>query len=210
MFENLFAVFDLPLVCILIMLSFFGIMFIKNIYNIFLSLFIGIFLIIFIAATMLVQQIYLGEFLVISLFFMLTIIFFVFNLNNNYDDSGILETKKSKMKIFVSVIGFMLTFSIIGLNFERINTSKNKIIVKNMMLQDDLNVSATNNVNEREYNSYLENISLLNQNKVFQKLTHIVMFYVCLVVVLYFFNRKSNSDEKDFEEKQDLDISGGV
>ena len=40
-----------------------------------------------------------------------------------------------------------------------------------------------------KYNEYEENISLLNQNKIFQKLTHIIMFYICVIVVLYFLNK---------------------
>ncbi len=49
---------------------------------------------------------------------------------------------------------------------------------------------------------YNENISILNQNKVFQKLTHIIMLYVCIVTILYFYNKKENKEE-DEEEKDE-------
>ena len=192
MFENLFAIFDIPLSCILVMLIFFGTFFIKNVYNVFITLFIGIFLIIFIASTMLSQQIFLGEFLVIGIFFILTIIFFIFNLNDTFDDSLILEERRPKLKTLASVVVFVLTFAIVGLNFNKINNSKSKFIVDNSIVVDDLRLAETKD--EGEYDTYIENISLLNQNKIFQKLTHIVMFYVCLVVVFYFFNRRSDNE----------------
>lgn len=194
MFEYLFSIFDIPLACILILLAVFGMLFIKNIFNAFLSLFTSIFLIIFIASTMLTQQIYLGEFLVISIFFILTIVFFVFNLNNNFDDSSVVDDKKSKLKIFLAVLVAIFLFSIIGFNFKRIDNTNNKFVVRNSLVKDDLKLQ--NDKDDQSYDSYVENISLLNQNKIFQKLTHIIMFYVCLVVVLYFFNRRNDNNER--------------
>lgn len=193
MFEYLFSIFDIPLACILIVLAIFGMLFIKNIYNVFLSLFTSIFLIIFIASTMLTQQIYLGEFLVISIFFILTIVFFVFNLNNNFDDSSIVDDKKSKLKIFLAVLASAFLFGIIGFNFKKIDNTNSKFIVRNSLVKDDLKLPKDQD--EQTYDVYVENISLLNQNKIFQKLTHIIMFYVCLVVILYFFNRRSYNNE---------------
>ncbi len=193
MFEYLFSIFDIPLACILIVLAIFGMLFIKNIYNVFLSLFTSIFLIIFIASTMLTQQIYLGEFLVISIFFILTIVFFVFNLNNNFDDSSIVDDKKSKLKIFLAVLASAFLFGIIGFNFKKIDNTNSKFIIKNSLVKDDLKLPKDQD--EQTYDVYVENISLLNQNKIFQKLTHIIMFYVCLVVILYFFNRRSDNNE---------------
>ncbi len=193
MFEYLFSIFDIPLACILIVLAIFGMLFIKNIYNVFLSLFTSVFLIIFIASTMLTQQIYLGEFLVISIFFILTIVFFVFNLNNNFDDSSIVDDKKSKLKIFLAVLASAFLFGIIGFNFKKIDNTNSKFIVRNSLVKDDLRLPKDQD--EHTYDGYVENISLLNQNKIFQKLTHIIMFYVCLVVILYFFNRRSDNNE---------------
>ena len=130
---------------------------------------------------------------VISIFFILTIVFFVFNLNNDFSDFSPIDNENSKLKIFLSVLTFVLLFAIIGLNFEKINNTSSKFIIKNSLLKDDLKVPTEQN--EQIYDMYVENISLLNQNKIFQKLTHIIMFYVCLVVVLYFFNRRDDNDE---------------
>jgi len=194
MLGYLFSVFDVPLACMLIVSAFFGMLLIKDIYNIFLTLFVDIFIIIFIASTMLTQQIYLGEFLVISIFFILTIVFFVFNMNLKFDDSLPTDKKKSKLKLFITALMSVLLIAIVGLNFKKIDNANSKFITGNTLTaspSDSLRVS-----NENGYDSYVENISLLNQNKIFQRLTHIVMFYVCLVVVLYFFNRRNDSNER--------------
>ena len=176
MFEYLFSIFDIPLACILIVLATFGILFIKNIYNIFLTLFIGIFFIIFIASTMLTQQIYLGEFLVISIFFILAIVFFVFNLKNSSIDYSTENNEKSKLKIFLAVLISVSLFGIIGLNFKKIDSENSRFIARSSLVRDDLRL--LNDQDEQIYDGYVENISLLNQNKIIQKLTHIIMFYV--------------------------------
>ena len=128
------------------------------------------------------------------IFFILAVVFFVLNLNNDFNDFSPIDDENSKLKIFLSVLIFMFLFAIIGLNFEKIDNTSSKFIVKNSLLKDDLKISAEQN--EQIYDVYVENISLLNQNKIFQKLTHIVMFYDCLVVVLYFFNRKEDNNER--------------
>ena len=47
-----------------------------------------------------------------------------------------------------------------------------------------------------------QSLSLLNQNKVFQKLTHVIMLYVCIVTILYFYNKKENKEEEE-EDKDE-------
>lgn len=196
MFDSLFTVFDIPLTLILIVLSFSTIFFIKTVYSLFLSLFISIFVIMFTATTMLTQQIFLGEFLIISTFFIFAVLFFVFNSNQNYDNEELSDNKISTSKLSLLIISFILIFSIIGLNFYKIDTSDSHLIVKNSVIQQELVPSNNNNENHQFYDGYKENIALLNQNKIFQKLTHIVMFYICVVILLYFFNKKGEEDER--------------
>lgn len=197
MFEFLFAIFDIPLICVLIILVLSSLLFIRNIYNIFLSLFISILLLIFVASSILVQQAYLAEFIIISIFFLFAIIFFIFNLHNDYNDSHVAERNKINLKLNLSILVFLISFILIGLNFYHIATTQSEYIVRN--------VNATTNINIRHFRSnnqnvdieYSENISLLNQNKVFQKLTHIIMLYVCIVTILYFYNKKENKEEEE-------------
>lgn len=196
MFDSLFTVFDIPLTLILIALSFSTIFFIKTVYSLFLSLFISIFVIMFTATTMLTQQIFLGEFLIISTFFIFAVLFFVFNSNHNYENEELSDNKVSVPKLSLLIISFILIFSIIGFNFYKIETSGSHLIVKSPMVQQELVGPNGNSENHQFYDSYKENIALLNQNKIFQKLTHIVMFYICVVILLYFFNKKEEEDER--------------
>lgn len=192
MFENLFIIFDIPLACILIILSFFGLWFIKNIYNVFLSLITGIFLIIFISSTMLTQQINLGEFLVIGIFFIFTILFLIFNIKND-KDSVIEISEKNRLKTFATVMMFILSFVVIGFNFYKIDTSKTKFLNEQVIVKTD--IKSKNLKIEQDYEIiHRENISLLNQNRIFQKLTHVIMFYVCMVIVIYFFNKGDENE----------------
>ena len=57
MLNFIIDIFDIPLILVLVCLSFCSFFVIKNIYNLFLSLFISIFLIIFATTTILVQQV---------------------------------------------------------------------------------------------------------------------------------------------------------
>ncbi|MDD2840311.1 MAG: hypothetical protein PHY80_04280 [Rickettsiales bacterium] len=196
MFNSLFTVFDIPLTLILIVLTFFTIFFIKTVYSLFLSLFISVFVIMFTATTMLTQQIFLGEFLIVSTFFIFAILFFVFNSNHNYEDEGLSDNNLSLSKMILLISSFVIMFSIIGLNFYKIDISKNVLINKNPIIQQDLIHSNMNNENHQFYDSYAENIALLNQNKIFQKLTHMIMFYICIVILLYFFNKKGEENER--------------
>ena len=191
MLEYLFSIFDIPIVTIYAILTLFGLLFIKNINNLFLVLFTNIFLIIFIATTMLTQQIYLGEFLVVSIFFILTVTFFIFNIDNIHTENEI-DDNYYKLKVFCAIIIFFLAFSIIGLNFFKINFDKSNMLIRNVTVSDELNIIDKNNY--KDFDSYAENILLLNQNKIFQKLTHIVMLYICLVIVFYFFNKKEDNE----------------
>lgn len=192
MFDYLFSIFDIPLVCILIMLSVFAVLFIKNIYNIFLTLFTCLFFTIFIASTILTQQIYLGEFLVIGIFFIFSVIFFVFNLKNEHIDSEVERDKIEKIKLIPTIFLFVCAFLIIGLNFYKINNLKTKFVNTETITKEE--ILLTNSNIHPNYENYKENISLLNQNKIFQKLTHIVMFYICMVVVLYFFSKGDKNE----------------
>ncbi len=194
MFGQLFEILDIPLVCVFTILTMFGVLILRNIYNIFLSLFISIFLLIFLSSTILTQQIYLGEFLIISTFFILIIVFFIFNLNNNFDDSNIVhDDKKFDIRSIFIVLSLIFVFSLILGNFN--NIVKNNT---NFITQTTAEVNSIKPMDKQTqivYNDYLERISLLNQNKVFQKLTHLVMFYTCAVIVLYFFNKKGDNNE---------------
>ena len=193
MFNGLFQILDVPLVCIFTILVVFGVLILKNIYNIFLSLFISIFLLIFITSTLLTQQIYLGEFLIISTFFILMIIFFIFNLNNDFDDSYMTyEPKGKNIGLLLTILVLLFVFSLITVNFSKI-TSNKTIFVTNYKTENNIQTLSTQD--EVILNDYLEKISLLNQNKIFQKLTHLVMFYTCAVIVLYFFNKKDDDNE---------------
>ena len=194
MFGQLFEILDIPLVCVFTILTMFGVLILRNIYNIFLSLFISIFLLIFLSSTILTQQIYLGEFLIISTFFILIMVFFIFNLNNNFDDSNIVhDDKKFDIRSIFIVLSLIFVFSLILGNFN--NIVKNNT---NFITQTTAEVNSIKPMDKQTqivYNDYLERISLLNQNKVFQKLTHLVMFYTCAVIVLYFFNKKGDNNE---------------
>ena len=196
MFEELFKVFDIPLVCVVIGLSFFSILIIKNFFNVFLSLFVNLFLVIFISSIVLTQQVNLGEFLVVSSFFIVAIVFFMFSLDYNYDEPIFDDDTNPKIalakNIFV-IIFFILSFFLFGLNFLKIDFTTTIPTNKSIVLNDSNKVE---NTEKDEGNvEYVENISLLNQNKLFQRFTHIVMFYICIVFVLFFFNKKGELDE---------------
>ncbi len=202
MFEFLFAIFDIPLICVLIILVLSSLLFIRNIYNIFLSLFISILLVIFIASTILVQQSYLAEFIIISIFFLFAIIFFIFNLHNDYNDSHVAERNKINLKLNLAILFFLISFILIALNFYHISTTHSEYIVRNIQTSHNINIRHFRSNKQNEDMEYNENISILNQNKVFQKLTHIIMLYVCIVTILYFYNKKENKEE-DKEEKDE-------
>ncbi|HSQ97532.1 MAG TPA: hypothetical protein VLL98_02315 [Rickettsiales bacterium] len=145
---------------------------------------------------MLTQQVFLGEFLIISIFFIFAILFFVFNSDCNYEDEELEENEYSLSKITLLVIAFFVIFSIIGVNFYKIDKSENQLITKNFAIQNDLNDQDLNNKHLQSYNNYMENIALLNQNKIFQKLTHIIIFYIGIIILLYFFNRRREENER--------------
>ena len=195
MFNFLFTIFDIPLIFILMMLVFSSLLFVKNIYNVFLSLFVSILLVIFIASTVIVQQIHLGEFLVISIFFLFAVIFFIFNLHNDYDDNYVKDKTKINLKLNLSILIILIMFTIIGLNFYKINKTQSEYVIRDNVELNNFDIKNYKSSYSKQYIEYQENIALLNQNKIFQKLTHIIILYVCMVIVLYFFNRE-NEDER--------------
>lgn len=195
MFNFLFTIFDIPLIFILMMLVFSSLLFVKNIYNVFLSLFVSILLVIFIASTVIVQQIHLGEFLVISIFFLFAIIFFIFNLHNDYDDNYVKDKTKINLKLNLSILAILIMFTIIGLNFYKINKTQSEYVIRDNVELNNFDIKNYKSSYSKQYIEYQENIALLNHNKIFQKLTHIIILYVCMVIVLYFFNRE-NEDER--------------
>lgn len=194
MFDFLIAVFDIPLICILIMLVLSSLLFVRNIYNVFLSLFVSILLVIFIASTIIIQQIHLGEFLIVSIFFLFAIIFFIFNLHNDYNDSHVAEQTTINNKLNISIIVLLVSFILIGMNFYKISKAQSEYVVRNINYAQNINIKNYRGDTQNNSIDYVENISLLNQNKIFGKLTHIIMLYVCIVTILYFFNRR-NEDE---------------
>lgn len=195
MFDFLFTIFDIPLIFILMMLVLSSLLFVKNIYNVFLSLFVSILLVIFIASTVIVQQIHLGEFLVISIFFLFAIIFFIFNLHNDYDDNYVKDKTKINLKLNLSILAILIMFTIIGLNFYKINKTQSEYVIRDNVELNNFDIKNYKSSYSKQYIEYQENIALLNHNKIFQKLTHIIILYVCMVIVLYFFNRE-NEDER--------------
>lgn len=194
MFNFLFAIFDIPLIFTLIMLVFSSLLFIKNIYNVFLSLFVSILLVIFIASTIIVQQVHLGEFLIISIFFLFSAIFFIFNLHNDYNDNYVKEKTRINFKLNISILVFLILFIIIGVNFYKINKNRSEYIIRNNIEIANIDIKQYKNSDINQSLEYEENIAVLNQNKIFQKLTHIIILYVCMVIVLYFFNRGDESE----------------
>lgn len=90
----------------------------------------------------------------------------------------------------------------IALNFYHISTTHSEYIVRNIQTSHNINIRHFRSNKQNEDMEYNENISILNQNKVFQKLTHIIMLYVCIVTILYFYNKKENKEE-DEEEKDE-------
>lgn len=193
MFDILINIFDIPLILVLICLSFCSIFLIRNVYNVFLSLFISVLIIIFSTTTILVQQVFLGEFIVVGIFFMCCILFFVFNLNKIRFDEDLFDTEKTLFKKTVLVMSLIIVFSITALNFLKIDNEKDSLLKQNIT---NTYLIENNTQNEINYDEYKENIALLNQNKIFQKLTHIIMFYVCAIIIFYFFNKIKEEDER--------------
>ena len=200
MLNFIIDIFDIPLILVLVCLSFCSFFVIKNIYNLFLSLFISIFLIIFATTTILVQQVFLGEFIVIGIFLIFAILFFVFNLNKinrstiDYKDEDISNYGKNLWKKTAIILSAFTMFMIVGLNFLKIDKEKIDLLNgRENLVQIDEN---GNFIREEVYNEYNENILLLNQNKLFQKLTHIIMFYICGVIIVYFYNKTKEEDER--------------
>src|SRR5574344_1054411 len=128
MFDILINIFDIPLILVLICLSFCSIFLIRNVYNVFLSLFISVLIIIFSTTTILVQQVFLGEFIVVGIFFMCCILFFVFNLNKIKFDEDLFDTEKTLFKKTVLVISLIIVFSITALNFLKIDNEKDSLL----------------------------------------------------------------------------------
>ena len=199
MLNFIINIFDIPLILVLVCLSFCSFFLIKNIYNLFLSLFISIFLIIFATTTILVQQVFLGEFIIIGIFLIFAILFFVFNLNKinrstiDYKDDDISNYGKNLWKKTAIILSIFAMFMIVGLNFLKIDKEKVNLLNRGEnIVQIDEN---GNFVSEEIYNEYKENILLLNQNKLFQKLTHIIMFYICGIIIVYFYNKIKEEDE---------------
>ena len=199
MLNFIINIFDIPLILVLVCLSFCSFFLIKNIYNLFLSLFISIFLIIFATTTILVQQVFLGEFIVIGIFLIFAILFFVFNLNKinrstiDYKDDDISNYGKNLWKKTAIILSIFAMFMIVGLNFLKIDKEKVNLLNRGEnIVQIDEN---GNFIKEEVYNEYKENILLLNQNKLFQKLTHIIMFYICGIIIVYFYNKIKEEDE---------------
>lgn len=193
MFNFLVAVFDIPLICVLIMLALSALLFARNIYNIFLSLFVSILLVIFISSTIIIQQAHLGEFLIVSIFFLFAIIFFIFNLHNDYNNTAIDNKPDINTKLNLMILVFFIVFLLIGMNFYKISKTQSEYIVRNINYTQNMDIRNYRN-NNGDAIEYAENISLLNQNKLFQKLTHIAMLYVCIVTILYFFNRRDEDE----------------
>ena len=193
MFDILINIFDIPLILVLICLSFCSIFLIRNVYNVFLSLFISVLIIIFSTTTILVQQVFLGEFIVVGIFFMCCILFFVFNLNKIKFDEDLFDIENNIYKKTVLVISLIILFSITALNFLKIDNEKDSLLKQNIA---NTYLIKNNTQNEINYDEYKENIALLNQNKIFQKLTHIIMFYVCVIIIFYFFNKIKEEDER--------------
>ena len=199
MLNFIINIFDIPLILVLVCLSFCSFFLIKNIYNLFLSVFISIFLIIFATTTILVQQVFLGEFIVIGIFLIFAILFFVFNLNKinrstiDYKDDDISNYGKNLWKKTAIILSIFAMFMIVGLNFLKIDKEKVNLLNRGEnIVQIDEN---GNFIKEEVYNEYKENILLLNQNKLFQKLTHIIMFYICGIIIVYFYNKIKEEDE---------------
>lgn len=125
--------------------------------------------------------------------------FFVFNLNKinrstiEYKDDDISSYGKNLWKRTAIILSLLVMFAIVGLNFLKIDREKNDLLNRREnIIQIDEN---GNFVSEEVYNEYKENILLLNQNKLFQKLTHIIMFYICGIVIVYFYNKIKEEDE---------------
>lgn len=194
MFDFLIAVFDIPLICILIILILSSMIFISSIHNIFLNLFISILLVIFIASTVIIQQSNLAEFVIISIFFLLAIMFFIFNLHNDFSDESFVGPEKVNFKLISVILVFLISFILIGVNFYNISKTQNEYVFRNTQIVNNANIKNYRGNIEKNDLEYVENISLLNQNKIFQKLTHIIILYVCIVTILYFFNKGEENE----------------
>ena len=126
---------------------------------------------------------------------MLIIVFFIFNLNNNIEILEYQDDEKINIKKIVVIVSCVLIFGLLSLQFNKILRTDTKFITQNVE-QQVVESKKMNKQEQIEYNDYLEKISLLNQNKVFQKLTHVVMFYTCALIMLYFFNKKGENNER--------------
>ena len=124
---------------------------------------------------------------------MCCILFFVFNFNKIKFDEDLFDTEKTLFKKTVLVISLIIVFSITALNFLKIDNEKDSLLKQNIA---NTYLIKNNTQNEINYDEYKENIALLNQNKIFQKLTHIIMFYVCVIIIFYFFNKIKEEDER--------------
>ena len=123
----------------------------------------------------------------------------MFNLNKinrstiDYKDEDISNYGKNLWKKTAIILSAFAMFMIVGLNFLKIDREKIDLLNgKENIVQIDEN---GNFIREEVYNEYNENILLLNQNKLFQKLTHIIMFYICGVIIVYFYNKIKEEDE---------------
>jgi len=188
--------FDILLAIVVIVSAFFGTFFVKMSYSVILSLFVEIFSVIFIASIVLSQQINLGEFIVVSIFFIFAIIFFTFNLSYGREDTFLEESYGDKPKIgnVVAIVLFALSFLVYGINFNKIDMS-HRLPSKSVSVLETA-IIKNNFKSEDTYNEYIETVSLLNQNRLVQKLSHIIVFYICSVVVLFFFSKNDGRDAK--------------
>jgi len=203
-----FLLFDAFFILLLAIMVFVTELFTKSLLNMFIEIFISLIVLMFVGSITLVEQNNLSEFMVINIFFIFAMIFFILALKGfKKTDDYSSEIKFSNLKFFLFTFIFVITFSIILVNFYKISfdgrninqlynnlNSKQELLIKDKFNENSEGVIKNNEIKTNE--NYAENISLLNQNKIFQKLTHLIMFYVCLVVMLFFFNtRRDTSNE---------------
>jgi len=178
----LFEYFDIFLSIITSLMLVFVIFSKKSPINTLINFLVCNLLMIIIAFLILDEQVHIGQFLITNTIFLLTLMIAFFYMQNNHRlEFKTKKMDKIKIKSYIMILLSLILISSFSFGFSIRNPK-----------ETDLKFPSQNTLKERD-SFYNEKIERLNQNKIFQSLTEIVIIYSGISVVLFFLNKKEAS-----------------
>jgi hypothetical protein len=142
-------------------------------------------IIMLIAFTILKEQIQIGKFLIVNTLFLLTLalaFFYMSDTSHLEDTANTIEQTKKSLYILISLfILFISCFSFTTLPNNSIHIDPITIFDYNLKNYDEL---------------YKEKINDINNNKIFQNMTEIILIYSGISIALLFFNKNRKTNER--------------